>query len=331
MMIEHAVSNVESRLSLPRVVFFGMQGKFSASVLMKLLERGVDVCAVVLPAMPIPGRKLPAIQRREPSRAMRSMLPVAHNSQPVSLTRIAWTRHIPVWEVDRLAHPDTLATLAAYQPDVISVACFSRLIPRALIDLPRAGCLNVHPSLLPANRGPVPLFWTFREGRDTTGVTIHFMEERMDRGAILAQEVIALHDGMSYDELDALCALRGGNLLASTVWALYEGRAKSYPQDEAKSSYHSFPEDADFVVQTRDWHARHVYNFICGIGSWDTPVTLLFDEKRLVVRKALSYHLDNCDNINVFRQDMDMDQEMLVPCGVGCIRVQLPSSAHISA
>jgi methionyl-tRNA formyltransferase len=308
-----------------------MQGKFSSSILMKVLERGIDVCAVVLPATPVPGGKPPAIQRREPSRAMRSMLPVAHNSLPTPLTQIAWARHIPVWEVDRLAHPDTVATLAAYQPDVICVACFSRLIPRILIDLPRSGCLNVHPSLLPANRGPVPLFWTFREGCDTTGITIHFMQEHMDRGDILAQEVIALRDGMSYDELEALCALRGGNLLASMIWALYEGRAKSYPQDETKSSYHSFPENADFVVQTRAWNARHVYNFICGIGSWDTPVTLLLDDKRFVVRKAISYNLDNLDDLNTIRQNMRTDREMLVPCRVGWVHVLLSSPAHVSA
>jgi methionyl-tRNA formyltransferase len=328
MMIEHTVSNVESCPQSPRVIFFGMQGKFSASILMKLLERGIDVCAVVMPATPVPGRKPPTIQHREPSRAMRSMLPVAHNSQPTSITQIAWTRHIPVWEVDRLAHPDTLATLAAYQPDVICVACFSRLIPLVLIDLPRYGCLNVHPSLLPANRGPEPLFWTFREGHDTTGITIHYIEEQMDRGAILAQEVIALHDGMSYDELETLCALRGGNLLASTIWALDEGRAKSYSQDETKSSYHSFPEDADFVVQVNTWNARHVYNFVCGIASWDTPITLLLNDQRLVVRKAIAYHLDNP---HTMQQTMDTDKEMLVPCQVGWVHVQLSSPAHISA
>src|SRR5579883_2795848 len=104
MMIEHTVSNVESRSSSPRVVFFGMQGSFSAHVFMKLLESGLHICAVVLPALPVPGRKPPAIQRRDPSRSMRFMLPVAHAGQPVPLTHIAWAHHIPVWEVDRLAH-----------------------------------------------------------------------------------------------------------------------------------------------------------------------------------------------------------------------------------
>jgi methionyl-tRNA formyltransferase len=259
------------------------------------------------------------------------MLPVAYNMQSAPLTQIAWTRHIPVWEVDRLAHPDTLATLAAYQPDVIGVACFSRLIPRVLIDLPRAGCLNVHPSLLPANRGPVPLFWTFREGCDTTGITIHFMEERMDRGAILAQEAIALHDGMSYNELEALCALRGGGLLASTIWALYEGRARSYPQDETKSSCHSFPEDADFVVQPAAWHARHVYNFICGMSSWDRPVTIWLDDKRFVVRKAIAYYLDNLADLPAMQPHMCTEREMLVPCRIGRVHVLLSSPSHASA
>jgi methionyl-tRNA formyltransferase len=133
---------------------------------------------------------------------------------------------------------------------------------------------------------------------------------------------------MNYDELETLCAQRGGNLLASTVWTLYKGRAKSYPQDETKSSYHSFPEDADFVVPVNTGNARHVYNFICGVGSWDAPITLLLDDKRLVVRKTIAYNLDNP---NTLRQNMCTDREMLVPCQVGWVHVHLSSPAHISA
>ncbi len=324
-MIEYSVSNSESTPQSPRVLFFGMQGSFSATALQCLLDCGIEVCAVVLPAPSSPGGKPLVIQRRQPSRALRSQLPLVHSLLPVSLMPIAWSRNIPVWEVERFAHPDTVAILAAYQPDIICVACFSRLIPRILLDLPRFGCLNVHPSLLPANRGPVPLFWTFRQGHRVAGVTIHFMEDRMDSGDILAQERIPLHDGITYNELEAQCALRGGSLLAQVVRDLYEGRARRHSQDEHKSSYYTFPEAEDFIVQVEAWDAQHVYNFIQGMSSWDEPISILLNNERFVVRRCISY-----SHKTRVKQPVRMQGEMLIPCRVGWVRVLLASSANVS-
>src|SRR5947209_5334753 len=208
----------------PRVLFFGMQSNFSIPSLTALLESGVEVCAVVLPASPVPGLESRAIRRREQNRASRTMLPLVNRPLQPSLIQLAQARRIPAWEVTNLSVAKTVSTLVSYQSDVICVACFSLRIPRVIIDLPRLGCLNVHPSLLPANRGPVPLFWTFREGCEVTGVTIHLMDEGMDSGDILAQEVIEVPDGISYAELESQCAIQGGTLLAHTVWDLYEGR-----------------------------------------------------------------------------------------------------------
>src|SRR6266536_191528 len=112
------------------------------------------------------------------------------------------------------SNPGTIRVLTEYQPETICVACFSKRIPRDILDIPRLGCLNVHPSLLPANRGPEPLFWTFREGNQRTGVTIHLMDEGMDTGPIVAQEALEIPDGISYTQLEAQCAELGGKLLA---------------------------------------------------------------------------------------------------------------------
>ncbi len=278
-----------SNMPSPRALFFGMQGNFSAPSLAALLESGIEVAAVIVPASPVPGSKPAAIKRLERPRVVRSMLPLINTSSYPSIVQTAWIRGIPVWEVSRLADPEVVATLAAYQSDIICVACFSLLIPRIIIDLPRLGCLNVHPSLLPANRGPVPLFWTFREGHETTGVTIHFIDERMDNGDILAQEILEVPEGISYDRLEEQCASLGGSLLQSVVWQLVKGCATRMPQDEARSSYHSFPVDEDFAVHAESWSAHHVFNFICGLGHWDNPIALYTGEQVFFVRDAISY------------------------------------------
>jgi methionyl-tRNA formyltransferase len=231
------------------------------------------------------------MQRKEPSRPARSALPLINATLQSSVLYLAWSRHIPVWEVHRLEHADVIATLAAYQPDIICVACFSQRIPRSMIELPRLGCLNVHPSLLPSNRGPVPLFWTFREEDEKTGVTIHFIDENMDAGDILAQEPLPVPEGINYTQLELRCAQRGGQLLAQSIWELCQDKATRMPQDEAKSSYHGFPVREDFVIHATTYGARHVYNFIRAVGHWDEPIKLHANGKILLVRDAFSYSL----------------------------------------
>lgn len=280
----------------PRVLFFGMQGNFSSPSLAALLESGIEVAAVIVPASPVPGSRPPAIKHLERPRVVRSMLPLLNISAHASIVQTAWIRGIPVWEVNTLSDPETIATLTAYQPDVICVACFPLLIPRVIIDLPRLGCLNVHPSLLPANRGPVPLFWTFREGQETTGVTIHFIDERMDGGDILAQEILKVTEGISYEHLEVQCATLGASLLQSTIWQLFKGSIQRIPQDETRSSYHSFSRDEDFVVQADTWSARHAFNFICGLGHWDNPIALHTGEQVFFVRDAISYSNNSVSN-----------------------------------
>ena len=314
------INTSKSERHPPRVLFFGMQSDFSTPALTHLLESGIEICAVVMPASPIPGVNQPAIQRREPPQARHKALPLLNASLHPSITQIAWKQHIPVWEVHRLSHTEAISTLASYQPDVICVACFSQILPRAIIELPRLACLNVHPALLPANRGPVPLFWTFREGHSTTGVTIHLMNEKMDSGAILAQEAIEVVDGMRYELLEEQCAEHGGVLLARTVWDLYEGRATPTSQDETKSSYHSFPSDEDFVVHANAWSARHVYNFIRGIGHWDRPIELQVDSAQFLIRDATSYS-HNGEELDENKAYHWIGNELVVRCRVGSVRV----------
>ena len=280
----------------PRVLFLGMQGNFSLLSLQSLIESGVEVCAVIMPAPSDARKDRPALYQSTQSRYGRSLVPVLNSTLSSNIVQLAHARALPVWEVTRMSDPLTPATLSAYQPDIICVACFSLRIPRAILAIPRLGCLNVHPSLLPYNRGPVPLFWTFREGSEETGVTIHLMDEGMDSGDILAQQVIPVAPGISYSALEAQCAAIGGKLLARSVWELYRGEAVRIAQDEEENSYYSFPEEKDYRVPVAKWSAERVYNFICGVGLWGEPITLeMEDGETIQVRQVVSYSHKDVD------------------------------------
>ena len=296
----------------PRILFFGMQGDFSTPSLQALLASDIEVCAVVVPISPIPGLKQPSIQLREQPRGVRSALPLV--SLYPSIIQIAWQHQIPVWEVRSLSDAITYATLAAYEPDIICIACFSQRIPRSILELPRLGCLNVHPSLLPTNRGPVPLFWTFRNGEHITGVTIHVLEETMDTGDILAHEHIQVPDGISYAQLEMQCATKGGQLLANVVQNLYLGNVVCTPQDPTKSTYHSFPGDEDFVVYAEESDAQYIYNFINGVGHWDRPVEIHISNQTIFTRECISYSLERVRNVD----DLSVD----IPCRDGWVKIR---------
>lgn len=314
------MSNEFEQGAAPRVLFFGMQGAFSALALSALLEAGIDVCAVVLAVNFFPGSGAPAIARYENPLPARTMLPLAHTSLHTNIVQIAAKRHLPLWRVNRLNDPTTHAILAGYKPDLICVACFSKLVPTRILELPRLGCLNVHPSLLPANRGPVPLFWTFRERQHETGVTIHLMDSGLDSGPIVLQERIEVPDGMSYEQLETQCAERGGALLAQAAWQLYRDEAQVIEQDEARSSYHSFPEYEDLAIPVDQWDAREVYNFIRGVGHWESPLHIEApdSEMEIEVRNCYEYSLEPLDDP---RRIFHEDNTFIVRCKQGWVSV----------
>lgn len=277
----------------PRVIFLGMQSNFSHPSLRALLAANIEVCAVVMPAAES-GVGVPALRHLEPPGRRRVLLPVNQSSLHISVQQLAQERAIPLWEASRLADPSVVELFNGYQADLICVACFSRLIPRAILDIPRLGCLNVHPSLLPANRGPEPLFWTLRLGHERGGVTIHLMDEGLDSGAIVVQEAFDLPEGIPYAELEERAADLGGALLVQAVDALYRGRAQPRPQDEDQSSSYPYPSSQcgrdDFIIYPTRWDARHVYNFICGVKNWGEPLLLVADSQlTLEVEDVLAY------------------------------------------
>jgi len=291
------MSNTVRASGRPRVIFMGMTGNFSHPPLLALLESGVEVCAVVLPAV-VKDASQPAIRRIEPPAKARAMLPVLSSSLHTSIARIAWELSIPVWEVQRMSDVETHAVYSSYKADAFCVTCFSLYIPRGILDIPRLGCRNVHPSLLPANRGPDPLFWTFRNGDKETGVTIHLMDEGLDTGPIVAQEHMTVPDGIRYAELEARCAELGGKLLARSLWELYRGSVYLTQQDESKSSYLPMPSGEDYVVPVREWTARRVYNFVRGVASRERPVMLTVDGRVINGVNAISYSHEDIDALD---------------------------------
>ncbi len=157
-------------------------------------------------------------------------------------------RGIEIVEVGRLAGAELAAIerLMRERDVVLGVgACFPWKVPAQLRSVIPSGVLNIHPSLLPALRGPEPVFHAYRTGLETTGVTVHLMDDGWDSGPIVAQTRVAIPDIGRAGDFEADLARRGGAMLAGIAHQWCVGTLDALPQDDARASWAPVPGPAE--------------------------------------------------------------------------------------
>ncbi|MDZ7726132.1 MAG: methionyl-tRNA formyltransferase [Candidatus Campbellbacteria bacterium] len=158
--------------------------------------------------------------------------------QPTPVKSWAQQKEIPVLTPDKLNQPEFLETLRDYELDCSVVAAYGKIIPESVLSTPRYGSINVHPSLLPKYRGASPIESQILADEEDIGVTIMFMDEKMDHGPILAQESInrpsSIPDAI---ELEKILADLGGELLAESLISYIGGEIDPKEQDHEEATY----------------------------------------------------------------------------------------------
>jgi len=144
---------------------------------------------------------------------------------------------LPVYQPHSLRDPTAQAQLAELAPDLIIVAAYGLILPKAVLELPRLGCINVHASLLPRWRGAAPIQRALLAGDAETGISIMQLEEGLDTGPVLARAVCPIPRGMTAGELHDRLAVLGAATLLEVLPALVAGRLTPQPQDEALATY----------------------------------------------------------------------------------------------
>jgi len=139
------------------------------------------------------------------------------------------------------------------KPDLIVVAAYGQIIPKEILKIPRYGCLNVHPSLLPKYRGPSPIQAAILNGDKETGVTIIKMTEKVDAGPIIANIKYQISNiKINYETLHNKLAELGTDLLIKTIPLWIKGKIKEKLQDESKASYTKILTKEDGLINWRD-------------------------------------------------------------------------------
>ena len=192
---------------------------------------------------------------------------------PVKLR--AQEQGIPVEQPATLRNVDAAGRLTEYAPDIIVVAAYGRLLPAEVLDLPRFGCLNLHPSLLPRHRGPSPVAGAILGGDDVTGVTVMLLDEGMDTGPLIARRTRHIAPEDNAETLTADLFREGAELLDDVIQDWVGGRIDAVPQDDGQATYTAKLERADgFADWTRDaeylWRQQRAYAPWPGLHTvWD--------------------------------------------------------------
>jgi len=199
-----------------RVVFMGSP-RFAVPSLEYLVSSGYEVAAVYTQPDRTGGR----------GRGLAAS-PVKTAAEALGLT---------VVQPQSLKAPGAVEQLADLKPDVIVVAAFGQLLPKPVLELPRLGCLNVHPSLLPRFRGASPVAAAILAGDGFSGVSIILLDEGMDSGPVLARAQLAVADSDTTASLSQKLSLVGAGLLGEVLVGWMREELTPQPQDEAKATY----------------------------------------------------------------------------------------------
>lgn len=173
------------------------------------------------------GHRLLAVITRPDARKGRGL--EIHESPVKTLAR---ERALPILQPADLRDPLFLGQLKELDPDLLVVVAF-KILPREVLDIPRLGAVNLHPSLLPRYRGAAPIPWAIARGETETGMTVFFLNQVVDGGDVLSRERIPIGPAETAGELTARLSEQGGVLLADCVDRIARGDFEREPQSDA--------------------------------------------------------------------------------------------------
>ncbi|MEW6660521.1 MAG: formyltransferase [Thermodesulfobacteriota bacterium] len=178
-----------------------------------------------------------------------------------SVRDLAFKNYLPVYQPQDPNDPAFVAAMAKLKPDFLFSCYYRHMLKKPLLDLPPLGALNLHGSLLPRYRGRCPVNWVLVHGETETGVTLHYMVEKPDKGEMVAQKRVPITPEDSALTLFARMTAAAGALMAEIYPALREGTAPRIAQDQGQASYFGGRGPQDGLI---NWQksSQEIYNLV---------------------------------------------------------------------
>lgn len=251
-----------------KIIFFGSDD-FAAENLKRLLDEKFSVVACVAPPDRPSGRGLKVVF-----------------SEVKSLARSA---NIPVLQPENIRDKEFLGRINEYGADLFIVIAYGKILPAALLAVPKIFCINVHGSLLPKYRGAAPINWAIINGEKETGFSIIKMSPRMDAGEIIVQDKMTIGDDENAGQMRERMAKASAVTLCATIKNIAAGKLKLISQDESRvTSAPKITKDLGKI----DWAkpAVEIHNLVRGLWPWPGAQTSIKGKKLKIVRSSVVEH-----------------------------------------
>ncbi|MBR9827081.1 MAG: methionyl-tRNA formyltransferase [Oceanospirillales bacterium] len=242
---------------------------------------------------------------------------------PGPVKTLALEHDLPVYQPLSLKDAEQQQILAELNADLMIVVAYGLLLPQAVLDIPRLGCINVHASLLPRWRGAAPIHRALLAGDTETGITIMQMDAGLDTGAMLSKATCAIDDNDTSGTLHDRLAVLGAELLVNTLAPLAAGTLAPEPQDDQLANYaHKLDKQEGLI----DWTlpAAEILRRIRGFNPWPVCFTRLGDDNLRIWSAEPDQQGSDAAAGTILAAD---GQGIHVACGQGTLRLtqlQLP-------
>ena len=259
-----------------RIAYFGTP-EFAASQLEAILKTGYEVAVVVtMPDKPAGrGRKI----------------------QYSDVKKTALEHNLPLLQPEKLKDPTFLEQLAAYQANLFIVVAF-RMLPAVVWQMPELGTFNLHASLLPQYRGAAPINFAIINGETETGLTTFFLNEEIDKGAIIMREKVGIRPDETAGELHDELMLLGNKVVVETIKKIERGDVQALPQEELHEDQplKAAPKISKEFCNV-DWSrdCQTVYNHIRGLSPYPAAHTQLQSKSgEIIDLKIYASEIERC-------------------------------------
>jgi methionyl-tRNA formyltransferase len=239
--------------------------------------------------------------------------------QPSPVKQRALEAGLPVLQPERARNEDFIAEVRRLGPELIAVAAYGQILPQAILDIPRYGCLNVHTSLLPKYRGAAPIQWAVLRGDAETGVTIMKMNAGMDTGDILSQEITEITVEDNAQTLHDRLAQIGADLLVRTIPDYVSGKVIPRPQPGDGVSLAPKIKKQDGEI---DWtqSAGTIWNRVRALVPWPGAQTFLQGQPNPMTLKI--WRVEPAEASGPAGTILEADKTgILVACGQNAVRI----------
>lgn len=294
------------------LIFFGTP-EFAVPSLRSLINENEDIALVVTQPDKLKGR--------------------GHVLSSPPVKEFALLNGIRVIQPIKIKEEGFYRELSSINPEFIIVVAYGKILPDDILKIPKAGCINVHASLLPKYRGAAPIQWSLINGEKITGITTMLMDSGLDTGDILLQRELEIEESDNAETLSRKLSLMGANILIDTIKGLRLGNIKPSPQPN-KATYAPPLKKIDGQI---DWgkSSEQLSNFVRGMFPWPSAFCYLNSERIRILKakslekKDIPLHLPLCSEFETIRDSTAPGRilkasqgELIVETGKGFLLIE---------